>query len=275
MPENCRPEGETVGQAGKIPGCPNPTPPHIHLRLHTEYSSQTGSCRWTPPSPVPPPTPCRHWYLDLANLFGMVKFYKGCPRQGHQTIIGADCWISNDLERDKPSRVLLICRNHQGLWPTVRVADPCVHRNKYRGGRNCAANGDSQTAPAISCACPAPATVILARLANGNPMPCRKARRRPGVAFPGVLRRDPAGGHPGTEAYIRDALLIASRLTCPWWQPTRSNLPARGFQGPRGPVCIAQGHVLADKRRPKDFTPSNISRPRDEMCALFADILKP
>ena len=50
---------------------------------------------------------------DLANLFGMVKFYKGARSKGVKPIIGCDVWITNDGERDKPARALLICRNRR------------------------------------------------------------------------------------------------------------------------------------------------------------------
>ena len=40
---------------------------------------------------------------DLANLFGMVKFYKGARGKGIKPVIGADCWITaNPADCDKP-----------------------------------------------------------------------------------------------------------------------------------------------------------------------------
>jgi hypothetical protein len=71
-----------------------------------------------PPLPAPLPMACRPSASDLANLFGMVKFYKGARGKGIKPIIGADCWITNDTERDKPTRVL-ICR-------TARVMASCA-----------------------------------------------------------------------------------------------------------------------------------------------------
>ena len=39
---------------------------------------------------------------DLANLFGMVKFYKAARGKGIKPIVGCDVWITNEAERDKP-----------------------------------------------------------------------------------------------------------------------------------------------------------------------------
>jgi hypothetical protein len=46
---------------------------------------------------------------DNANVFGMVKFYKTARAAGIKPIIGVDCWIRNDSDREKPSRLLLLC----------------------------------------------------------------------------------------------------------------------------------------------------------------------
>jgi DNA polymerase-3 subunit alpha len=39
---------------------------------------------------------------DAANLFGMVKFYGAARSAGVKPLIGADCWLQNDADRDKP-----------------------------------------------------------------------------------------------------------------------------------------------------------------------------
>ena len=91
------------------------TPRFIHLRLHTEYSISDGIVQVD--SAIARAAADGMPALgisDLANLFGMVKFYKGARGKGIKPIIGADCWITNSIERDKPFRVLLICRNRKG-----------------------------------------------------------------------------------------------------------------------------------------------------------------
>ena len=110
------------------------SPRYIHLRLHTEYSISDGivqvdaaiaraAADGMPALGV----------SDLANLFGMVKFYKGARGKGIKPIIGADCWISNDTERDKPTRVLLICRNRKGYGQLCELLTRAFIENKYRG----------------------------------------------------------------------------------------------------------------------------------------------
>ena len=51
---------------------------------------------------------------DSANLFGLVKFYGAARAAGVKPIIGADCWIENEAEHDKPARLLLLCASRSG-----------------------------------------------------------------------------------------------------------------------------------------------------------------
>ena len=57
---------------------------------------------------------------DAANLFGMVKFYGAARAGGIKPIVGADCWLQNATDRDKPWRILLLCASHAGY---LRLCD--------------------------------------------------------------------------------------------------------------------------------------------------------
>jgi DNA polymerase-3 subunit alpha len=47
---------------------------------------------------------------DLANAFALVRFYKAARGKGIKPIVGVDAWITNDDNRDKPFRLLLLAR---------------------------------------------------------------------------------------------------------------------------------------------------------------------
>ena len=49
-------------------------------------------------------------------------------------------------------------------------------------------------------------------------------------------------------------------------------LDADDFKAHEARVCISQGYVLADQRRPKLFTPEQYFKSQDEMAQLFADM---
>src|ERR1700757_4540562 len=91
------------------------SPQFTHLRLHSEYSIVDGLVRIDDvvKAAAKDSQPALA-ITDLANLFGMVKFYKAARGKGIKPIIGCDVWITNDDDRDKPSRLLLLAKNASG-----------------------------------------------------------------------------------------------------------------------------------------------------------------
>ncbi len=251
-------------------------PRYIHLRLHTEYSISDGIVQVD--SAIARAAADGMPALgisDLANLFGMVKFYKGARGKGIKPIIGADCWITNEIERDKPTRILLICRNRKGYGQLCEILTRAFIENKYRGRAELRREWlDAGSASDLLCLSGARDGDIGHALANGNLGLAEKLAADWAARFPGSFYVEiQRAGHPGTETYIRDALQIASRLDLPVvaTHPIQFTRP-EDFKAHEARVCIAQGNVLADKRRPKEFTPEQYFKTQDEMCALFADI---
>src|SRR5471032_105151 len=87
-------------------------PGFVHLRVHSEYSIVDGLVRID--DVVKAAAKDKQVALavtDLSNLFGMVKFYKEARGKGLKPIVGVDVWITNDDNREKPSRLLLLAKN--------------------------------------------------------------------------------------------------------------------------------------------------------------------
>lgn len=89
-----------------------PDPSFVHLRLHSEYSITDGIVRVDDAikRAVADGMPSLA-LTDLNNVFGMVKFYKSARGKGIKPIIGGDVWVSNDVNRDQPYRLLLLCQS--------------------------------------------------------------------------------------------------------------------------------------------------------------------
>src|SRR5574341_1875442 len=84
-------------------------PRFVHLSLHSEYSVSDGIVRIDEAVERARADAMPALALtDAANLFGMVKFYGAARAAGVKPIIGADCWLQNDTDREKPFRVLRI-----------------------------------------------------------------------------------------------------------------------------------------------------------------------
>ena len=87
----------------------------VHLRCHSEYSITDGIVRiddyvdkaFDQNMPALALT-------DLNNVFGLVKFYKKAREKGIKPILGADLWIENEINRDQPYRLMLLCQTLDG-----------------------------------------------------------------------------------------------------------------------------------------------------------------
>ncbi|MDR2926399.1 MAG: DNA polymerase III subunit alpha [Azoarcus sp.] len=251
-------------------------PRFVHLRQHTEYSITDGIVQIDAAldAAVKDAMPALG-ISDLGNLFGMVKFYKGARGRGVKPIIGADVWIENESARDKPWRVLLICKNREGFGQLSSLLTRAWMENNARGRalvrREWLRDGG---AAGLLCLSGAMAGDVGHALANGQETLAERLAREWTQIFPDAwyieLQR---AGQPGTEAYVRQAVALAARLGLPVvaTHPVQFLRP-EDFEAHEARVCIAEGYVLADKRRPREFTAEQYFKSQSEMCALFADI---
>jgi len=84
-------------------------PRFVHLRIHSEYSVTDGIVRLDDVVKRAAADGMPALALtDAANLFGMIKFYGAARAAGIKPIIGADCWLQNEADREKPFRFLLL-----------------------------------------------------------------------------------------------------------------------------------------------------------------------
>jgi DNA polymerase III subunit alpha len=254
---------------------PSGAPSFIHLRVHTEYSVSDSTVRID--QLVARAKEDRMGALaitDSSNLFGMVKFYKAARGAGVKPIVGADCWVANDTDRDKPSRILLLVRTHAGYLKLCDVLTRAWLENPHRGRAELSRDWLAQGCEGLIALSAAQAGDVGQALAAGNLAAAERAARFWSAAFPGSfyveLQRADA---PGTEGYINAALALAAKLDLPVvaTHPVQF-LDQSDFQAHEARVCIAEGYTLSDTRRPRRFTESSYCKTQTEMGELFADI---
>mgnify|MGYP003296269037 CR=1 FL=1 len=109
-------------------------PAFVHLRVHSEYSIVDGLVRIDDiiGAAARDKQPALA-ITDLANLFGMVKFYKAARGKGIKPVIGVDAWITNDDNRDRPSRLLLLAKNHTGYLQLCDLLSRAWLTNQHKG----------------------------------------------------------------------------------------------------------------------------------------------
>jgi len=252
------------------------TPAFVHLRLHSEFTVSDGIVRidqavaraaadGMPALAV----------TDLANLFGMVKFYKAARGAGVKPVIGCDVWIGNETERDKPSRLLLLCRNRQGFLQLSELLTRAWLENQVRGRAEIRKDWlSTRGVDGLLALSGAQAGDIGGALAQDHIAQAERLAGEWAQLFPQrfyiELQRC---GAAATEHYIQRALALAGRLELPVvaTHPVQFLKPEE-FLAHEARVCIAEGYVLADQRRPRVFTPQSYFKTQAEMAELFADI---
>jgi DNA polymerase-3 subunit alpha len=251
-------------------------PRFVHLRLHSEYSVTDGIVRLDQAvSRAAADGMPALAMTDLGNLFGLVKFYQAARGAGVKPVIGADCWVQNPAERDKAQRVLLLCSSRSGYLRLCELLSRAWLRNQYRSRAEIpqAWLEEAGTEGLIALSGAAAGDVGQA-LAAGNAEAAERLARAWAELFPGryYIELQRAGFAHG-EALVARSVALAGRLGLPVvaTHPVQF-LDRDDFKAHEARVCIAQGYVLGDQRRPKLYTPEQYFKRQDEMAALFADI---
>ena len=251
-------------------------PRFVHLRLHSEYSVTDGIVRLDEAVSRAAADGMPALALtDLANLFGLVKFYRAARAAGVKPIVGADCWVQNPADRDKPGRLLLLCSSRAGYLRLCELLSRAWLRNQYRAraeiSRAWLEERGTQGLIAVSGAASGD---VGQALAADNTEAAERLARGWAALFPGryyiELQR---AGLPHGEVLLARSVALAGRIGLPVVATHPVQFLAReDFKAHEARVCIAQGYVLADPRRPKLFTPEQYFKRQEEMAALFADI---
>ncbi|OGV74110.1 MAG: DNA polymerase III subunit alpha [Methylophilales bacterium RIFCSPHIGHO2_02_FULL_57_10] len=252
-----------------------PAPSFIHLRCHSEYSIVDGMVRVDDyvKRAVADHMPALA-LTDLCNLFGAVKFYQAARGAGIKPVIGCDVWLENESNRDQPFRILLLCQAHAGYLRLCQLLTRAYLENQHRGRAEVKRVWLEEGTDGLILLSGGMTGDVGQALVQGNEMLARKLAEGWQRLFPGCfyieLQRT---GHAQQEAYIARALALAAELGLP---PVATHpvqfLDADDFKAHEARVCIAEGYVLADKRRPRQFTEQQHFHTQAEMGGLFADI---
>jgi DNA polymerase-3 subunit alpha len=250
-------------------------PQFVHLRLHSEFSVVDGIVRVDEAVEQAAADAMPALGLtDLGNVFGMVKFYRAARERGIKPIVGCDVWIANPQDREKPCRVLLLCQSRTGYLRLSELLSRAYRFNQNRGRAEIdPAWLDTGATEGLICLSGGPFGDIGRALFNDNE---EQAQRCAGFwrdAFPNRFYLEvQRTGDPRVDALARRTLRFASRQGLPAvaTHPVQFMRP-EDFRAHEARVCIAQGYVLGDARRPKAFTAQQYFKTQAEMAELFAD----
>ncbi|MDP3307520.1 DNA polymerase III subunit alpha, partial [Methylotenera sp.] len=259
-------------------------PAFVHLRCHSEYSIVDGIVRIDDyvKHALNDKMPALA-LTDLSNLFGAIKFYKAARSKGIKPVLGCDIWLENTVNRDQPSRLLLLCQSHAGYLLLCQLLSRAYLTNQYRGRAEfkrewfaeCGTEGlillSGALAGDVGQACAQDNQKLALKLADDwqNLFPDRFYLEVQRVAS----TLDNNAQKSQQEDYIQHLRSIANTLNLPIvaTHPIQFTTPD-DFRAHEARTCISEGYVLADTRRPKNFTTEQYFKTQVEMSVLFADM---
>jgi len=249
-------------------------PGFVHLHLHSEYSLTDSTIRIGALVDA-----CARMDMpavaltDQANLFALVKFYKAAEAAGVKPIAGADLWLGDANEPSRPQRVTLLCQDRGGYLNLSRLLTRAYAENRQgdrvvvepewldeaNGGLIAIAGHDSDIGRHL--------------LAGREDLARERAqwwrRHFPDRTYLEVVRT----GRSHETAFLAAALDLAGQLDLP---AVASNdvrfLTRDDFEAHEARVCIHAGRVLADPRRPREYSPEQYLKSPAEMAEVFADL---
>ena len=250
-------------------------PAFIHLRLHTEFSMVDGIVKIKPLvkrlTELNMPAIA---VTDHSNLFSLVKFYKNAQGAGIKPIAGADVLIFNPDEPATPYRLTLLVNNHTGYTTLTELTSKAYQEGQYQGVPMLQrAWIEENHAGLIALSGAMQGDIGKALLAENTAEANRLAEYWSDLFNDNFYLELQRVGKPEEERYIAGAIELALAHDLPVVATNDVRfMYQKDFAAHEVRVCINQGRVLDDTRRPKDYTDQQYLRSTEEMLALFADI---
>jgi DNA polymerase-3 subunit alpha len=250
-------------------------PAFVHLRLHSEFSISDGTVRIDDAVAAAAGDAMPALALtDLANQFGLIKFYKAARAKGVKPIAGCDVWITHDSERDAPYRAVLLAANRDGYLRLCAWVTRAYTGNQHRGRAELRREWFGEGTDGLIALSGAREGDVGQALLQGNAKGAAALARQWAAAFPErYFLEVQRAGRADDDALVAATAALAGEEGLPLvaTHPVQFLRPG-DFRAHEARVCIAEGHVLADPRRPKRFTAQQYFRTQAEMAARFADL---
>jgi DNA polymerase-3 subunit alpha len=263
-------------------------PSFVHLRVHSEYSLVDSTLRMPDKPDYGDPAKARRPNLvsravqmglpalaltDESNLFALVKFYRAAEANGVKPIAGADLWIANPADAASPTRLTVLCQSREGYLHLSQLIS-----RSFTDGRH----GDRALVEPSWFEGHSAGLIALAGRESDIGRHLVAGKRDAALASAQAWLRHfddrlylelTRCGHADEAHFIPAALQLAAEADCPVVATNDVRFAVReDFEAHEARVCIHQGRLLSDPKRPRVYTPEQYLKSAEEMTALFADI---
>ncbi len=250
-------------------------PKFVHLRLHTEFSLVDGIVRIKPLiNKIADMTMPAVAITEQSNLFSLVKFYRAALAEGIKPIVGADVNIYNPEEPAKPFHLTLLVNNQKGYVTLTELISKAYQEGQHQGVPMLQRQWIEQNHQGLIALSGAMSGDIGRALIAGNIDLAQEYARQWKMLFPDCFYLElQRVGKLDEELYIKAAVDLALAYELPVVATNDVRFIEQiDFNAHEVRVCINQGRVLDDNRRPKNYTDQQYLKSAEEMQELFSDI---
>ncbi|MCK5726846.1 MAG: DNA polymerase III subunit alpha [Thiotrichaceae bacterium] len=246
----------------------------VHLRLHSEYSLNQSTIRLKPLAQAIVAGGMSAVALtDTNNVYALVKFFRAMTAAGIKPIFGVDCLLRNE-QGGAPFHFNLLCQTDTGYLNLCRLISKAFLEGQSLGVPMVNKAWLPEFSEGLIVLSGARLGDVGQAFLNGNPELATRLAKEWAKIFPDryylELQRT---GRKGDEESLHQMIDLATELDLPVVATNDVQfLKTEGFYPHEARVCITEGYILDDPKRPKNFSEQQYCRSAAEMEALFADI---
>ncbi len=247
----------------------------VHLRVHSEYSLIDGLLRIKPlvKAAAGAGMPAIA-VTDQVNLFALVRFYRAAVGAGVKPIAGVDLWLRNTGDVNKPYRLTLLVQNRAGYLNLTRLISRAYLEGQHLGIPQVERAWVAEAADGLIALSGGVEGDVAHALLAGNAAEAERLAQGWldlfGDRFYLELTRT---GRELENECVEASVDLAGRLGLPVVATNDVRFLAPGdFDAHETRVCIREGRILDDPRRPRRYSEEQYLRTHMEMVELFADI---
>ena len=251
-----------------------PSPPFVHLRLHSEYSLVDGLVRINPlVDRVANLGMSAIALTDVTNFFGLIKFYKAAHLAGLKPICGADLRLRSSTEDLKSFDITFLVMNLIGYRNLTELISRAYQEGQVRGEPTVDRSWVNELSDGLIVLSGRQGDVGQALL-SGNKNQAEKFLQSWIDIFPDKFYLElTRTGRSGEEDFIHASVELSKDFDCPVVATNDVRfLDPDHFEAHESRVCIGLGYVLDDSRRAQTYSQEQYLRSADEMAQIFSDI---
>lgn len=247
----------------------------VHLHVRTEYSLKDSLVRIKPLMATLSKRGMRAVAItDHCNLFAAVKVYQTAIAAGIKPILGCDVYYQDPDNPNTTYLLVLLCQNEIGYRSLTRLVSKAYQQGQSNGRLLVERAWIVEHAEGLIALSGARfGDIGQALLAEKEEMAHQYARTWINVfgnRFYIELQRTNRSDEVTYNAHV---VRLADHLSIPLVATNDVRfLDEADFDAHEARVCIHEGCVLDDERRPKHYSSKQYLRSADEMHALFSDL---